>query len=91
MAKFILLSDAEALLFCHLVNTIDRIGQVTSMILLRWENLSSKCAKLHIVAAIKNRDHLTRSLFSCLFAPHIYRFYPSCTYRSWWYAHSMQR
>jgi len=35
MAMFILISVAEAVLLCHLANPIDRIGQVTRMILLR--------------------------------------------------------
>jgi len=30
------------------------------------------CAKLRTVAASNNRDHLTRSLYYCLFAPHKY-------------------
>jgi len=43
-----------------------------STILLRSEILSSMCAKLRTVAASNNRDHLTRSLYYCLFTPHIY-------------------
>jgi len=30
------------------------------------------CAKLHTAAASNNRDHLTRSLYYCLFVPRIY-------------------
>jgi len=37
---------------------------------LRSESPSGKCAKLHTLAASNNRDHLTRSLYYCLFAPH---------------------
>jgi len=40
------------------------------MILLRSEIPSSKCAKLRTVAASNNRDHPTRSLYYCLFAPY---------------------
>ena len=40
-------------------------------ILLRSENPSGKCAKLHTVVASNNRDHALRSLYYCLFAPHI--------------------
>ena len=45
-----------------------------STILLRSEILSGMCAKLRTVAASNNRDHLTRSLYYCLFAPRIYIF-----------------
>jgi len=41
-----------------------------SPILLRSEIPNGMCAKLHTVAASNNRDHLTRSLYYCLFAPH---------------------
>jgi len=41
------------------------------MWLLRSESPSSKCAKLHTVAANNNRDHMPWSLYCCLFAPHI--------------------
>jgi len=43
-----------------------------STILLRSESPSDKCTKLHTMAASNNKDHLTRSLYYCLFAPHIY-------------------
>jgi len=36
------------------------------------------------------RDHPTRSLYYCLFAPRIYGGYSSCTSRSCWIAHSTQ-
>ena len=42
-----------------------------STILLRSESLNGKCVKLHTVAASNNRDYLMRSLYYCLFAPHI--------------------
>jgi len=51
----------------------------------------SMCAKLHTVAASNNRDHPTRSLYYCLFAPHIYGCCSSRTSRSWWITHSTQR
>jgi len=41
-------------------------------ILLRSESQSGKCTKLRTVAASNNRDHAPRSLYYCLFAPHIY-------------------
>jgi len=43
-------------------------------ILLRSEIPSGMCAKLRTVAASNNRDHPTRSLYYCLFAPHTYIF-----------------
>jgi len=43
-------------------------------ILLRSEIPSGMCAKLHTVAASNNKDHQTRSLYYCLFAPHTYIF-----------------
>jgi len=41
---------------------------------LRSEIPSGMCAGLRTVAASSNRDHPTRSLFYCLFAPHTYIF-----------------
>ena len=61
-----------------------------STILLRSESPSGKCAKLHTVAASNNKDHLTRSLYYYLFAPHIYGCFSSCTSCSWWIVHSTQ-
>ena len=40
--------------------------------LLRSESPSGMCAKLRTVAASNNREHMLRSLYYCLFAPHIY-------------------
>jgi len=57
---------------------------------LQLENLSGKCAKLHTVAASNNRDHMSWSLYYCLFAPHIYGCYSLGTSHSWWIAHSTQ-
>ena len=62
-----------------------------STILLWSESPSSKCAKLHIVAASNNRDNIPWSLYYCMFTPHIYGCYSSCTSCSWWITHSMQR
>jgi len=45
-----------------------------TMVMLQSEILSGMCAKLRTVAASNNRDHLTRSLCCCLFAPHTYIF-----------------
>jgi len=42
------------------------------LVLLRSESPTSKCAKLHTVAASNNRDHAPRSLYYCLFSCHIY-------------------
>ena len=61
------------------------------MVVLRSESPSGKCVKLHTVAASNNRDHTPRSLYCCLFTPHIYRCCSSPTFRSWWTAHSAQR
>jgi len=44
------------------------------MILLWSEIPSGICAKLRTVAASNDRDHPTRSLYYCLFAPHTYIF-----------------
>jgi len=60
----------------------------TCTILLRSETPSGMCAKLCTVAASNNKVHPTRSLYYCLFAPHIYRCCSSRTSRSWWIAHS---
>jgi len=47
----------------------------SSIFLVLWsESWSGKCAKFHTVAAGNNRDHLTRSLYYCLFVPHIFIF-----------------
>jgi len=59
--------------------------------LLRLESPSGMCAKLRTVAASNNRDHATRSLYYCLFAPHICWCCSSRTFRSWRTAHSVQR
>jgi len=53
------------------VPTHNALGHNT-FTLLRSESPSGKCAKLRTVAASNNRDHLTRSLYYCLFAPHVY-------------------
>ena len=57
------------------------------MALSQLENLSSKCANLHAVAASNSRGHPTRFLYYCLFAPHTCGCYSSHT---WWIAYSMQ-
>jgi len=50
------------------------------MIALLWLGRpSSTCAKLHIVTASNNWDHPMRSLYYCLFTPHIYGLYSACT------------
>jgi len=41
-------------------------------VLLQSESLISKCTRLHTVAASNNRYHTSRSLYYCLFVPHIY-------------------
>jgi len=46
-------------------------SQGSIFVVLQTKSSSGKCAKLHTVAAINNRDYLTRSLCYCLFAPHI--------------------
>jgi len=60
-------------LFCLLSDTIGCTGHVTRT-MLRSEIPSGMCAKLHTMAANNNRDHPTRSLYYCLFAPHTYIF-----------------
>jgi len=54
-------------------------------------HLSGKCAKLHTVAGSNNRDHLTRSLYYCLFVPHLYGCCSSRASHSWWITHSTER
>jgi len=61
------------------------------MSVLQSESANGNCTKLHTVAEGKNRDHMPWSLYSCLFAPHIYGCYSLRTSRSWWIAHSTQR
>ena len=39
---------------------------------MRSESPSGMCTKLHTVAVSNNRDRMPRSLYHCLFAPHIY-------------------
>jgi len=51
-----------------------RLCNVFTCLVLRSEIPSGMCAKLRTVAASNNRDHLTRSLYYCLFAPHTYIF-----------------
>jgi len=56
----------------------------TGLIVLRSEIPSVKCAELRTAAASNNRDHSTRSLYYCLFAPRILWCCSSRTSRSWW-------
>jgi len=78
----------------HLHFTMNRTDHTShvghSTILLRSENLSGKCAKLHIVAAGNDRDHTPWSLYYCLFMPHMFGCCSSRTSRSWWTTHLMQ-
>ena len=53
-----------------------------------WRTLLLRSV-VHIVSI--TRDYTPRSLFYCLFAPHIYGCYSSRTSRSWWITHSTQR
>jgi len=62
-----------------------------SIVLLRSESPSGKFTKIHVVAANNNRDHKPRSLYYCLFVPHMYECCSSCTSRWWWIAHSTTR
>jgi len=55
------------------------------------ESPSGKCAKLHTVAARNNRYHTAKSLYYCLFVPHVYGCYSSHISRPWWNAHSTSR
>jgi len=60
------------LVSCQIKNWVGE--HLTSLLLLRSEIPSGMCAKLRTVAASNNRDHPTRSLYYCLFAPHTYIF-----------------
>jgi len=53
---------------------LQRTAPIARSILLRSEIPSGMCAKLRTVATSNNRDHPTRSLYYCLFAPHAYIF-----------------
>jgi len=57
---------------------------------LQLQSLSGKCAKLQTVAERNVREYLTRSLYYCLFLPHIIVCCSSHTSHSWWIAVSMQ-
>jgi len=62
--------------FTHLIVCLLAVGywfwvRPSAVLLLRSESPSGKCAKLHTLAAGNNRDHPTRSLYNCLFAPQI--------------------
>jgi len=46
------------------------IMSAVDAIVLRSEIPSGMCSELRTVAASNNRDHSTRSLYYCLFAPH---------------------
>jgi len=50
-----------------------------------------KASQLHTVGACNNKDHPMRSLYHCLFAPHIYGCYSPHTSHSWWITHSTHR
>ena len=55
-------------------NKLNQLGEENVQLLLRSEIPSGMCAKVRTVAASNNRDHSTRSLYYCLFAPHTYIF-----------------
>jgi len=70
----------------HILVTAPFCGDI---VLVTWrttvlvsESPSSKCTKLHTVAASNNRDHMPWSRYYCLFAPHIYGCCSSRTSRS---------
>ena len=53
---------------------VDKKVLLYVLVLLRSKIPSGMCAKLRTVAASNNRDHPTRSLYYCFFAPHTYIF-----------------
>jgi len=58
---------------CNVVsNVVDVKYYISLCVLLRSESPSNKCAKLHTMPASNKRDQLTRSLYYCLFVPHIW-------------------
>ena len=65
--------------------------QGSIFLVLRSESSRGKCAKLHTVTASNNRDHAMRSLYYCLFTPHIFVCCSSRASRSWRIAHFIQR
>jgi len=71
------------------MNCLPNAAGFKPLVMLRSEIPSGICAKLCTVAASNNRDHPMRSLYYCLFAPHVY-FCSSRTSRSWWITQSTQ-
>jgi len=67
----------------------ERQGSI--FLVLRLKSSSGMCAKLHTVAASNNRDHLMRSLYCCLFTPHIFVCCSLRTSHSWWITQSTLR
>ena len=70
-------SETAFYLFCgplqyFLAKYLLRGLHISFCTVLRSEIPSGMCAKLRTVAASNNRDHPTRSLCYCLFAPHTY-------------------
>ena len=63
-------------------------GQSTT--LFWFERPSSKCAKLHTLAASNIRDPTSCSFYFCLFSSHTYECGSSRTSRSWWIAHATE-
>ena len=63
---------------------------IARMMVMRSESLRGKCAKLHTVAASNNRDQPTRSLYYCMFVPHLCGCCFSYTSRLWWMKHLTQ-
>jgi len=53
---------------------LTNVFHVHIVVVLRSEIPSGICAKLRTMASSNNRDHPTRSLYYCLFAPHTYIF-----------------
>ena len=74
-----------------LKNMFLTVWSMRQLLLLRSEILSGMCAKLHTVAARNNRYHTAKSLYYCLFVPHVYGCYSSHISRPWWNAHSTSR
>ena len=65
---------SDRMFFSWSLDLAQPLNPAYSTTFMRSESPSSKCAKLHTVAASSNRYHEAQSLYYCLFAPHIYAY-----------------
>jgi len=65
--------------------------QATIKIMRRNQSLRALIIMFSRSQVTIGRDSMPQSLYYCLFGPHIYGCCSSCTFHSWWIAHSTQR